>query len=122
MLPDGEYSPPIDPLTGSSNAKSPEEVQSASVDFLAGRTEGKMNTYTDMEGDYAIVPTKHAVLDALREPGEQAWTKKINLFQQPPAKIIRDADTGKDMYPSSDFFRVDLLASRIQKGSTWFGS
>ena len=41
--------------------------------------------------------------------------KKINLFQQPPAKTIRDADTGKDIYPSADFFKVDLVATPNQK-------
>ena len=67
-------------------------------------------------------PTKHAVLDALREPGEQPWMKKLNLFQSPPARVVRDADTGKYLYPSADFFRVALVETYRKRGSTWFVS
>ena len=68
-----------------------------------------------MEGDYASVPTKHAVPDALREPGEQPWMKKLNLFQSPPVRVVRDADTGKYLYPSADFFRVAIVETISQK-------
>ena len=52
-MPEGEFSPPKDPPSVSSDSGSPSEVRrSAAVDFLAGRTEGKMITYTDVEGDY----------------------------------------------------------------------
>ena len=33
---------------------------------------------------------------------------KVNLFQRPPTKVVRDADTGKSIYPSEEFFRVAL--------------
>ena len=62
-----------------------------------------------------IMPTKHAVLDALREPGEQPWMKKLNLFQSPPVRVVRDADTGKYLYPSADFFRVAIVETISQK-------
>ena len=106
LLPEGEFSPPKPPSAAASNdiftegssdespaRETPRRSEAAS--YFAGKTEGNMITYLDEEGDYAIVPTKHAVLDALREPGEQPWMKKVNLFQQPPTKVVRDADTGK---------------------------
>jgi hypothetical protein len=130
-LPEGEFSPPKPPSAGSAGSgsgcngfaegdsdespKLEKPRRSEETLYFSGRKEGNMTTYLDSEGDYAIVPTKHAVLEALREPGEQPWMKKLNLFQCPPARVVRDADTGKNLYPSADFFRVMLVETISQK-------
>ena len=76
-LPEGEFSPPKPPsaasgsscglFTEGSSDESPKHNtprRSQETLYFAGKKEGNMITYLGMEGDYAIVPTKHAVLDA----------------------------------------------------------